>query len=391
MYGDIVPPKKNSFIKTRKAENEVRILKSEPSFNNRVYHTIDGKDKSSKTPLVLFLITVIIMSVVYYSVFNNKTFISFQSKTVILEVKDNIPMILSEKNSNASTTLSYNLIYVNDTKRNIFAPVQDVASTSAVVNNNADYFILNATTTSKSPAKKVVFINNTGSEMPLRENTRFDVGGETYYLQGKTSVKPTTDKDLSTTTSGYKVIGLKGTTAYDKFYAIDYISKTSQDEASTTVTNNSNIPNEEVLSLIPDNFIPLKKSLIYDTNTNQNALVVVDKKDFEKALYNNSKLIQEYVKVFSTIPDLIEYEININDYELAQDINGQPISFKNLTLEITPRVKKDKVASVFKGFSKETMKKIKNEIAKNMEMTVKYSPFWMSKVSDEDHISVEVK
>ena len=45
---------------------------------------------------------------------NNKTSISFESKTTIFEIKDNIPMILSEKNQKASTTLSYNLIYNNE-------------------------------------------------------------------------------------------------------------------------------------------------------------------------------------------------------------------------------------------------------------------------------------
>jgi hypothetical protein len=146
------------------------------------------------------------------------------------------------------------------------------------------------------------------------------------------------------------------------------------------------------LSLIPENFITLKKNYIYDKSINQTALVVIDKKDFEKSLLNETKLVQEYIKSFSTISDLIEYEISINDYEIELDSQtGLPIAFKNLNIEITPRIKKNKVASVFKGFSKETMKKIKNEIAKNVTMNVSYSPFWVTKVSDEDHISVEVR
>ncbi len=394
MYSDIVPPKKNSFINKRsRGDNEVRILKKEPAFvNKEIYHTIDGKDKKSKLPLIFLISTIVILSIVYYSVFNNNTYISFTSKTIILEVKDNISMILSEKNSNASTTLSYNLIYANENKnRNIFAPIEEESTSTTLV---ADYFILNATTTSQSAPKKVVFINNTGADMPLRENTRFDVAGETYYLQGKTNVKPSSNNDISTVKNQYKVIGLKGTSAYDKFYAIDYTGSTEQDTntAIATTTDNKNVPNDDILSLIPENFIPLKKSYVYDQSINQSALVVIDKKDFERALINNSKLIQDYIKVFTPITDLIEYEININDYEMIlSPETGLPMSFKNLTLEITPRIKKDKAASVFKGFSKETMKKIKSEIAKNMEMDIKYSPFWMSKVSDEDHISVEVK
>jgi hypothetical protein len=98
------------------------------------------------------------------------------------------------------------------------------------------------------------------------------------------------------------------------------------------------------------------------------------------------------VQSFNTIFDLVEYDISINDYELELDsTTGLPTSFKNLNLEIIPRVKKDKVAMTFKGFSKETMRKIKNEIAKNITMDISYSPFWVTKVSDEDHISVEVK
>lgn len=400
MYSDIIPPKKNSFINTKKnkGDGEMRILKNEPAFTGReIYHTVDGKDRRSKTPLILFIITVLVLAGVYYSVFNNNTYISFESKTVILEVKDNISMVLSEKNQNASTTLSYNLIYANENKdRNIFAPTYEESTSTIkdVKSSDNSFYVLNATVTSQLPPKKVVFINESGSNVPLKENTRFDVGGETYYLQGRVDIKAVSTGEVSSTTDKYKVIGFKGTNVYDKFYAVDYVDiKTSASEISTTTgINNANVPNEDILSLIPENFIPLKKGYVFDQNVNQSALVVVDKKDFEKVLYNNSRLIQEYVKVFAPIFDLVEYEININDYELAlSSETGLPASFKNLTLEITPRIKKDKVASVFKGFSKDTMKKIKNEIAKNMNMEIKYSPFWMSKVSDEDHISVEVK
>jgi hypothetical protein len=37
------------------------------------------------------------------------------------------------------------------------------------------------------------------------------------------------------------------------------------------------------------------------------------------------------------------------------------------------------------------MKEIKVGVQKYLNMEVKYSPFWMSKVSDENYISVEVK
>ena len=399
MYSDIIPPKKNTFIKAKKNDREMRILKSEPTLTHReVYHTIDGRDRRSRLPLILFFITTVVLSVVYYSVFNNKTYISFESKTTILEIKDIIQMNLSEKNQSASTTLSYNLIYNNENKdRNIFAPLS-VATNTAETNNsnsNEDFYILNATSSDNLPDKKIVFINETNTDVPVMDKTRFDVNGVTYYLQGKANIKAINiDKDkVSSTTNKYKVIGFKGSSNYDKFYAIDYVVDVNNTtNNSTTSVNNSNIPNEDMLSLIPENFIPLKKGYIYDVGVNQSALVVIDKKDFEKVLNNNNKIIQEYVKTFKPISDLVEYEININDYELVfSPETGLPIAFKNLTLEITPRIKKEKVAEVFQGFSKDTMKKIRNDIQKYIIMNVKYSPFWMSKVSDIDNISVEVK
>jgi len=395
MYSDIIPPKKNSFINTKhKGDNEVRILKKEAAFTSReIYHTIDGKDKKSKLPIILFLITVLVLSIVYYSVFNNNTYISFESKTIILEVKDSISMTLSEKNQNSSTTLSYNLIYANEVKdRNIFAPIYEESTST-----DKTFYTLNATTTSDLPSKKIILINESNTNVQVIDQTRFDVGGETYYLQGKVSIKPTSKEELgkiASSTNKYKVIGFKNTSVYDRFYAVDYIDEVivTTESTSTDTTVNKNIPNEDILSLIPENFIPLKKGYVFDNSVNQSALVVIDKKDFEKVLYNNSRLIQEYVKVFTPILDIVEYEININDYEMTLSADtGLPSSFKNLTLEITPRIKKDKAATVFKGFSKETMKKIKADVSKNIDMSVKFSPFWMSKVSDEDHINVEVK
>ena len=87
-----------------------------------VYHTMDGRDKKSKWPMILIVATLVILATVYYSVFNNKTKISFETKSTIFEIKDSIPMALSEQNQNSSTSLSYNLIYNNEVKdRNIFA------------------------------------------------------------------------------------------------------------------------------------------------------------------------------------------------------------------------------------------------------------------------------
>ena len=68
-----------------------------------------------------------------------------------------------------------------------------------------------------------------------------------------------------------------------------------------------------------------------------------------------------------------------------------PIAFKNLNIEIKPIIKRDKVASTFAGFSKDSIDKIKFGIQKAINMQVKYSPFWMNKVSDVDNVSVEIK
>lgn len=388
MYSDIIPPKKNSFIKAKKNDHEVRIIKEET-----FYHTVDGRDKKSRLPIILIFLTVVIMGIIYYSVYINNTNISFESKSTIFEIKDIIPMTLSEKNQNSSTTLSYNLIYNNENKdRNVFAPVEVSTTTAAKVTADEFYYLNNSTTTSSTTPKKVSFINETNSDVKIVKNTRIDVNGLTYYLDKDVNIKKGDKISTSTTltTSKYKVIGFKGSGKYDKFYAVDYVDNDA--DMAPIVTDGKNYPSSDLLSLIPENFIPLRKNYVFDKKINQTALVVVDKRDFERVLSNNSKLIQEYIKVFKPISDLVEYEINIDDYELQLDgETGLPISFKNLNLEIIPKIKKDKVAAVFKGFSKATMKEMKVGVQKYINMEVKYSPFWMSKVSDEDYISVEVK
>lgn len=391
MYSDIVPPKKKNFINEKRDDHEVRMLKSE-----KVYHTIDRYHEKSRWPIILSILTIVILAVVYYSVFNNKTRISFESKSTIFEIQDNIPMNLSEKTQNGSTTLGYNLIYNNaDKERNIFAPAEEIATTTATTPapKAEEYYVINSATTSSDSviSKKVIFVNQTGASVQLVKNTRVDVAGVTYYLEKNIDIK----KSAATTTpsTGYKIIGFKGTAKYEKFYATDYTDVANNTEIITTPTeDNKNAPNTDILSLIPENFIPLRKNYVFDKNINQGALVVVDKRDFERVLLNNSNVMKEYVKTFKSVSDLVEYEININDYELQLDsATGLPTGFKNLTIEIIPRIKRDRVASVFKGFSKDTMKKIKLEISKNINMEVRYSPFWVSAVADEDHISVEVK
>ena len=384
MYSDIVPPKKNSLINKREQDHEVHTLR-----RSEIYHTVGGKDRKSRWPLILFLATLIVLAIVYYSVFNNKTTISFESKTVIMEVKDTISMSLSEKNQNSSTTLSYNLIYNNENvDRNIFAPSPvDVSTSSTAV---AVFSTITSTTTNST--KTVKFTNETATNVSVVKNTRIDVDGITYYLDKAVDIKPTIKSEIATTTRTYRIIGFKGSDKYEKFYATDYVGTTVAESSPTSTSSGKNSPGEDLLSLIPENFIPLKKGYVYDKNINQTALVVIDKKDFEKVLNANSKIIQDYVQTFKPIADLMEYDISINDYELVLDsATGLPVSFKNLNLEIKPRVLKDRVAAAFQGFSKDTMKKLKNDLAKGISMDVRYSPFWMSKVSDEDHISVEVK
>jgi len=120
MYSDIIPPhKKNKLSKIKVLKNhvedhEIKNLKAQPFVaQGEVYHTAYGQDRKSKLPAILVILTLISLAIVYYSVFNNKTRIIFESKSTIFDIKDRIPMALSEKNQNSSTTLSYNLIYNN--------------------------------------------------------------------------------------------------------------------------------------------------------------------------------------------------------------------------------------------------------------------------------------
>jgi hypothetical protein len=399
MYSDIIPPhKKNKLSKIKVPKDHVedqgiKKLKAEPFVaQGEVYHTAYGQDRKSKLPAILVILTLVTLAIVYYSIFNNKTRITFESKSTIFDIKDRIPMALSEKNQNSSTTLSYNLIYNNENKdRNIFAPTVEESTSTLKVDMvpSTEYYTLNNSTTTPTASIKVKLVNEFTTNVQVIKDTRFDVNGVTYYIDRAVDLKKTAS--LATSTNKYKVIGFKGTPRYEKFYAVDYVD-TSIPADTEVIKNDKNSPNNDILSLIPDNFIPLKKNYVYDKSIDQTALVVIDKKDFEKVLLADTKLIQEYVKSFITISDLVEYEISINDYDIELDsITGLPIAFKNLNLEIIPRVKRDKVATTFKGFSKDTIKKIKNEIAKNITMNVSYSPFWITKVSDEDNISVEVK
>jgi len=404
MYSDIIPPKKNN-LATIKAtpKEEVRILKDEPLFTGReIYHTMDGRDRRSKWPMILILTTLAILGIVYYSVFNDNTKISFESKSTIFEIKDNIPMSMSEKNQAASTTLSYNLIYNNEIKdRNIFAPIVEESTSTlkaAEPVTASEYYNLNTATTSPFTSIKVALVNESNVNVQVIKDTRFDVNGTTYYLEKAVNIKPT-KTTVGADQAKYKVIGFKNTANYDKFYAIDYVDAAAGvgSEVATADTANSEStgpagPNDDILSLIPENFISLKKNYVFDNAVNQSALIVIDKRDFEKVLLARSKIVQDYVESLKPVADLLEYQISVNDYELQLDAaTGLPVSFKNLVIEIKPIIKRDRVASTFKGFSKESMKKIKNDIAKQIELNVTYSPFWVSKVSDEDHISVEVK
>ncbi len=399
MYSDIVPPKKNknNISKINAEDHEVKILRDEPLFTGReIYHTIDGRDRKSKLPIVIVVLTLLSLVVVYYSVFNNKTSISFEAKSTIFEIKDTIPMILSEKNQNASSSLSYNLIYNNEVKdRNIFAPtVEESTSTLAKVTSAGDFYNLNTSTTSPFTSIKVKLINESKANVQVIKDTRFDVNGTTYYLGAAVNIKPTLKNASSTPSTKYKVIGFKGTSNYETFYATDYADQSvdlPENKTSTEATD-SNAPNNDILSLIPENFISLKKNYVYDNTINQSALVVIDKRDFEKVLIAQSGIVQGYIESLKPIADLLEYDISINDYDMQLDpATGLPVAFKSLTIEIKPKVKKEKVAATFKGYSKESMRKIRNDIAKNIKMEISFSPFWVSKVSDEDHISVEVK
>lgn len=400
MYSDIVPPKKNKskLGKIKPEEHEVKILRDEPVFTGReIYHTVDGKDRRSKLPFLIIVLTLLSLVVVYYSLFNNKTSISFESKSTIFEIKDTIPMILSEKNQNASSTLSYNLIYNNEVKdRNIFAPTVEEATTTqmAKVASAGECYNLNTATTSPFTSIKVKLINESKVNIQVIKDTRFDVGGTTYYLGAAVNIKPTPKNDIGTPSTKYKVIGFKGTSNYETFYATGYAGEAADvpENKTTTDATGANVPNNDILSLIPENFISLKKSYVFDNVINQSALVVINKKDFERVLIAQSGIVQGYVESLKPLSDLLEYEISINDYDMVLDTStGLPTAFKSLTIEIKPKVRKDKVASTFKGFSKDTMRKIRNDISKNIKMEISFSPFWVSKVSDEDHISVEVK
>lgn len=426
MYSDIIPPKKSiQKIKPSRAiekEEAKDLVKAEEGEEivfapyKKTYHTIDGRDTSSRWPYVLGVIAIIILGTIIYSKYNHTTTFVFEPKTTTFEIKESIVLVgADEVLGKGSSSLPYSLVYVPTTDVNNLPAAETSSSTASSSTTSASSsatrnpFTAQKNATSSTSAKEVVksytmtasttkntkniiFVNKKSTPVSLRETTRISVGDVIYNLDKSVTIQPTPKAPTSASSSMYHIVGFKDTTDYDQVYAIEANAKPGAETVSAVEGNSSNtIPPTDIISLLPKTSLPLLKSNIYDKNLDQNAVVVIEQKDLEQVLQKINPNMQDYIKSLEPLVDIVKYHITIVDYALEVSAEtGRPAKFKSLTIEVTPIIYEDKVKTVFANFSNDAMKKIQAQIKQYIDLEIKHFPFWMTDVPNEDMIRVEV-
>lgn len=397
MYGDIIPPKKKYHEETHIEDHYVvdKELTGEPNRSVRftpIKRAAYQEPKSKKLPIVLALLALLVIGFgIYHKVFNGTVF-TIVPKTTRIDIQQKIPLILQNREKDS---LTYSLVYVpeGEGSRNPFAATVGNNATSTPSNNSSEGAALTMTATSTGLVKKIKLINNTAEVIPLRISTRFDVRGVTYTLDAATDVPPTPKAEVdavSTGTPTYKVIGFKDTSSYDTVYAIDVKNNAPSSSVVTESNSTSSLPPQDILSLMPEDALPLQKSTIYDKILDQSAIVVFDERVLQDYLNATNIQSQEYFKAFKPFGSSVTYSITIADYTLNTSVEtGKPVSFSNLTLDITPVIDPEFVPMQFAGFKKETMEKIEKQVSEFITLTTSYTPFWSKSVAEEKRIDVK--
>lgn len=406
MYSDIIPPKKS----IRKIKASPRVEKAEKKeikeeqeavaegFTpyKKTYHTVDGRDTTSKWPLVLIIVALLIVGGIVYSKYNHTTTFVFTPKTTSFEVKEKIALHNSG-DTVKDVSLPYNLVYIPSTdvnnlssttaQRNPFV-AQKTASSTPTTAAVKEYTMTASTT---KDVKKIIFVNKTSLPISLRETTRISVGEVVYNLDKSVTIQPS-GVNVPASSEVYHVVGFKDTTDYEKVYAIPSSGGQAVSLSPAAEEAVSAIPPTDIISLLPETSLPLLKSNIYDRVLDQNAVVVIEQKDLENVLQKVNPAIQEYVKTLIPVADMIKYHVTIVNYDLeVSEETGRPVAFKSLSLEIIPVINIDNAKTAFIRFSNEAMKKIKSQVAPYLDLEVKHFPFWMTDVPDEDMVRVEVE
>ncbi|MEN9604662.1 MAG: hypothetical protein RJB39_347 [Candidatus Parcubacteria bacterium] len=389
MYSDIIAPKKNSIRRiTRDASFE--------EVSEKVYLSERPQRERKFPKMFLFLIVaVLLIGGVIYAKFSERTVMTFTPKTTTLDIRERIPIYLQVDARVAGSvnteSLPYSLIYISSkTDRNPFAPMVSATTTAPTTNTSATLSPLEIVATTTGAKMNVYLVNVTGESLPLRATTRIDINGLTYSIASAITVPVTKDVALFKDLPKYYLPGFKGTAQAQSIYAVPIDATAPTDTAVTTSEPNKSSVPEDILSLLPDTSVALRKSTIYDLVVGQTAVVTFDKKDLLVMLEKKSPAFQEYVMAFKPLVDVVSYKVQVADYELdsAPD-TGRPMAFKKLILEITPIMDEQKTKTIFINFSLDAMEVIQNQIAKFATLDISSTPFWSSSVAGEGKVEVK--
>lgn len=401
MYGDIIPPKKkyhiepshDGFVHDRTTENNSSVHFS--PIRRQSY----TEPKSKKNAVLLIILALIVVGVgVYHKVFNGTTIVT-TPKTTRFSIQQKIPLILQNRQKDS---LTYSLVYVPEegvATRNPFmsssaSSTASVSSSSTTVTTPANKTTNTVTMTSSSSSKtlSVHLINKTNEITTLRTATRFDVEGEVYTLDAPVSISPSSKTEIdgvANTSTTYKIIGFKGTSSYDNVYAVlpNDLASVSDEKPTTATSVSSAIPPEDILALMPKDAIALQKSTIYDRVIDQSAIVVFDEKVLENFLNDTNIELQEYFKALKPFGTSVSYVITVVDYTLVTSPEtGKPVSFSDISFDITPVIDDTLLPQQFAGFKKDTMDKISKQAEAFISLHVSYTPFWSKSVAEVDRV-----
>lgn len=403
MYSDIIPPRKKNSIRNISMD---RLDQSDPE-EEKVYLPVSSSPRKRSVPkfLLFLLIGLLLIGGIIYAKFIEHTTITFTSKTTTLEINEKISLTPQKDTQpvDAADTLSYSLIYISakNSARNPFLP-QPSSTTSSTSSTLAPKLVaveIVATTTGATTS--VYLINETKDRVPLRATTRFDVKGVIYSLTSSTNVGITPNASAFSNKEKYYLPGFKGSASAELIYAVPVnggtiVSAQPADNTGTPDTSSSGpttalVPSD-ILSLLPDTSVALKKNTIYDTLLDQAAVVVFDKKDLLAALEKNNPSMAEYIKSFEPVNDMISYTVEIIDYEMDVSAeSGRPVAFKKLIIEITPVLDIEQAKRSFVNFSMETMEKISTQMSSYATLKTRATPFWNKEVAGEGKVEVRVE
>ncbi len=397
MYSDIIPPRKNNSIRNINPERFDELDPIAPEYQPRLH---PKHDRSFPKFFLFLILGTLVVGGVVYAKFIERTTLTFTTKVTTLDIREKISVAVQKDDVVAPEgTLYYNLIYISgkEKRENPFVPTV-TASTTKSSFTNIDLKPVEVVSTSTNSSTTVYLVNETKENISLRATTRIDIGGKIYTIPVNTTVPSTSNTSIFTKKEKYYLPGFKGTSSYNSLYAVKTDGKLNieetvpvPNEAGKVETLASSVP-ADVLSLLPKTNIALKKNTIYDKIADQPAVVVFNKKEFLEVIEKKNPGLQEYINAFKSVADIVEFEIDITDYDL--DISpetGRPTVFKRIVLDIKPVFKTDEAKKAFAHFSVDTMEKIRVQLGSFTGLSVKNTPFWSKEVAGEGKVDVLIE